>query len=70
MPDDCLRICERICRIVFWEGSLSVVRKPYALYAYGQVFQWIYESILAKIEGQIENVPNHFSHNLLYLCYL
>jgi hypothetical protein len=70
LPDDCLRICERICRIVFWEGSPSVVRKPYALYALAKPFNEWMKVYWPKFKGKLKSIPIIFSHNLLFLCYL
>jgi hypothetical protein len=70
LPDDCLRICERICRIVFWEESLSVVRKPYALYALAKPFNELVKVSRLKFKGKLKSFPIIFSHNLLYLFVL
>jgi len=70
LPDDCPDICERICRIVFWEESLSVVRKPYALYALAKPFNGFMKVYWLKFKGKLKSIPIIFSHNLLFLFYL
>jgi hypothetical protein len=65
--DDCLRICERICRIVSWEESLSVARKQFALYALANPFGKSMKVYWPKFKGKLKSNPIIFSHNLLYL---
>jgi len=65
--DNCLRICEHICRIVFLEESLSVVRKLFVQHALANPFNESMKIYWPKFKGKLKSIPTIFSHNLLYL---
>jgi hypothetical protein len=70
LSDGCRDIVERICRIVFWEGSLSVVRKQSAQCSLANPFDKSVKVYWPKLKGKLKSIPTIFSHNLLFLRYL
>jgi len=70
MAAGCLRICERICRIVFWGESLSIVRKLYVQHVLANPFNGLMKVYWPKFKGKLKSIPIIFSHNLLYLFIL
>jgi hypothetical protein len=64
---NCRDICGRICRIVFWEENLTVVRKLSVLYALADPFSKSVKVYWPKLKGKLKSIPIIFSHNLLYL---
>ena len=65
--DGCHDIFERICRIVFWEESLSVVRKLFARCTLADPFNESVKVLWPKSMGDFKSIPIICSHNLLYL---
>jgi hypothetical protein len=63
-------ICERICRIVFWEENPSVARKQSDLYALANPLSEKTKVFWPKFMGKLKSIPIIFSHNLLYLFML
>lgn len=64
---NCRDICGRICRIVFWEENLTVVRKLYVLYELAGPFSRSMKVYWPRFKGRLKSIPIIFSHNLLYL---
>ncbi len=65
--DGCPDIVERICRIVFWEESLSVVRKLFARRTLADPFNESMKVLWPKSMGDFKSIPVICSHNLLCL---
>jgi hypothetical protein len=64
--DDCRYICERICRIVSLEDSLTVVRKLFCLNALADTFSQFVKVSRRKLEGKMKSIPIIIFHNLLF----
>jgi len=64
--DGCRDIVECICRIVFWEESLTVVRKLSVQHALTNPFSKFMKVYWPKVKGKLKSIPIIFSHNLLY----
>jgi len=67
LSDGCRDIVERICRIVFWEESPTVVRKLSVQHASANPFSKSMKVYWPKFKGKLKSIPIIFSHNLLYL---
>ena len=65
--DGCHNIAERICRIVFWEESLTVVRRLFVRCTLAGPFNESVKVLWPKPTGDFKSIPTIFSHNLLYL---
>ena len=70
LSDDCRDISEHICRNVFWEGSLPIVRKRSVRCALANPFGKSMKVYWPKLKGKLKSIPIIFSHNLLFLCQL
>jgi hypothetical protein len=67
LSDGCRDIVERICRIVFWEESPTVVRKLSVQHALANPFSKSMKVYWPKPKGKLKSIPVIISHKLLYL---
>ena len=67
LSDGCRDIVERIRRIVFWEESLTVVRRLFVRCTLAGPFNESVKVLWPKPTGDFKSIPTIFSHNLLYL---
>ena len=67
LSDGCRDIVERICRIVSWGESLTVVRRLSVQCALTNPFSKYVKVYWPKSRGKLKSIPIIFSHNILYL---
>ena len=70
LSDDCLRVCQRTCRIVSWEESLIVARRQFVQCTLASPFKNLLKVLWPKSMGNFKSIPIIFSRNLLYLLML